>query len=57
MIFYYLLIMVARSKKIESWWLTTFLLKCLKKEFLLKNQTKEILYDLIKAGMRFILRF
>ncbi|MBS3097141.1 hypothetical protein J4480_06940 [Candidatus Woesearchaeota archaeon] len=48
----YALIMVARSKGIECWWLTTFLLKCLKKKVLSKKETKQILFDLIGAGMR-----
>ncbi len=48
----YALIMVARSKGIESWWLTTFLLRCLKKKIIAKNETKRILLNLIEAGMR-----
>lgn len=48
----YALIIVARSKGIECWWLTTFILKCLKKRVVLKKEAKQILFDLIEAGMR-----
>jgi len=48
----YVLIMVARSKGIRCWWLTTFLLKCLEKKIIIKKEAKQILFDLIEAGMR-----
>lgn len=48
----YALIIVAKSKNIKCWWLTTFLLNCLKKKIITKNETKQILFDLIKSGMR-----
>ena len=48
----YALIMVARGKGIECWWLTTFLLRCLKKKLITKQEAKRILFDLIEAGMR-----
>jgi len=46
------LIKVARSKGIECWWLTTFLLRCLEKKIVTKKETKQILFDLVNAGMR-----
>lgn len=48
----YALIMVARSKGIECWWLTTFLLRCLKKKIITKKEAKQILFDLVEVGMR-----
>ena len=48
----YALIIVARSKGIECWWLVTFLLRCLDKELITKEEAKQILFDLIEAGMR-----
>lgn len=48
----YALIMVARSKGIECWWLTTFILRCLRKEIVAKKEAKQILIELIDSGMR-----
>ena len=48
----YALITVAKSKNIEYWWLTTFLIKILKKKIITKREGKQILADLIKSGMR-----
>ena len=48
----YALIMVARSKGIECWWLTTFILRCLQKKILKKVEAKQVLFELIEAGMR-----
>jgi len=48
----YALIRIARSKNIECWWLTTFLLKCLEKNVLTKKDAKELLLELIESGMR-----
>lgn len=48
----YILIKLARSKGIESWWLTTLLLKAVKERKLNKKEMKNILFDLIKSGMR-----
>ncbi|MBI2583080.1 MAG: hypothetical protein HYW25_00295 [Candidatus Aenigmarchaeota archaeon] len=46
------IILVARSLGIEVWWLTTFLLKCLKKGIIAKRDAKKILYELTQSGMR-----
>ena len=46
------LILAARSEGVECWWLTTFILRCLKKRVLTKNEAKNLLFDLIEAGMR-----
>lgn len=46
------LIMIARSKGIECWWLTTFLLRCLERKIITKKEAKQILFDLVQAGMR-----
>lgn len=46
------IIIIARSKGIECWWLTTFLLHCLKRKIITKKETKQILFDLVQAGMR-----
>ncbi len=48
----YTLIRVARSKGVECWWLTTFILQCLKGKIINKDQAKKILFDLVGAGMR-----
>ncbi|MBI3027805.1 DUF3368 domain-containing protein [Candidatus Woesearchaeota archaeon] len=48
----YDLIMVAKSKGIECLWLTTFILRCLKKKIITKKEAKQILLELIDAGMR-----
>lgn len=48
----FMLLMVAKSKNIECWWLTTFILKCLKKGLIRKNETRDILFNLIKNGLR-----
>ena len=48
----YALILVARSKGIECWWLTTFILRCLKKKIITKKEAKQILLELIDSGMR-----
>ena len=47
----YALIMVARSKGVECWWLTTFLLRCLKKKIITKMEAKQILFLLVESGM------
>lgn len=46
------LIMVARSKGIACWWLTTFLLRCLDKKLISKREAQQILYDVVQSGMR-----
>ncbi len=46
------LIQVARSKGIECYWLTTFLLKLVKERKIEKEDAKNILFDLIANGMR-----
>lgn len=48
----YALIMAARSKGIICWWITGFLLRCLKKGVLSKKEAKQILYELVESGMR-----
>src|SRR3989344_3432351 len=48
----YALITTAKSKNIECWRLTTFIIKILKKKIITKKEAKEIMSDLIKAGMR-----
>ena len=48
----YSLILSAKSKGVECWWLTTVILKCLKKDIIKKKEAKKILFDLIKSGMR-----
>lgn len=48
----YALIVSARAKGIECWWLTTFLLHCLNKSIITKKEAKQILFELIEAGMR-----
>lgn len=47
----YALIMVARSKGIETWWLTTFILRCLEKRVINKKEAKQLLFHLVGAGM------
>ncbi len=48
----YLLILVAKTKNIKCWWLTTFLLNCLIKKIITKIEAKSILLELINAGLR-----
>ena len=48
----YALIMTARAKGIKCWWLTTFILRCLNNKLITKKEAKQILLDLIEAGMR-----
>lgn len=48
----YALINAARSKGIACWWVTSFLLQCLKKKLLSKTEAKQALYDLVQSGMR-----
>lgn len=48
----YALITAARSKGIICWWITSFLLRCLKKGILSKEEAKQTLSDLIESGMR-----
>ena len=46
------LILVARSKGVVCWWLTGFLVHCLKKKIVKKKEAKQILLELVEAGMR-----
>lgn len=46
------LIRVARSKGVECWWLTTFLLRLVKEKKIEEEDTTGILFDLIENGMR-----
>ena len=48
----YALIIVAKSKDIECWWLTTFIIKAIKKKIITKKEAKQILSDLIKSWIR-----
>ena len=48
----YTLIIIARSRGIECWWPTTFILRCLDKKIITKKEAKQILLDLIDSGMR-----
>ncbi|WP_254763076.1 hypothetical protein [Natrinema marinum] len=45
------LIEVARSHDIESWWVTTLLLKCTKDGTITSATANDILYDLVDEGM------
>lgn len=46
------IIMIARSMNIECFWMTTFLLECLKKKILTRSEAKASLFELVQAGMR-----
>lgn len=48
----YALITATKTKNIECWWLTTFIIKSVKKKIITKKEAKQILSDLIKSGMR-----
>lgn len=45
------LIEVARSHGVECWWVTTLLLRCTKAGVLDAEEAKDVLYDLVDAGM------
>lgn len=45
------LIEVARSHGVECWWVTTLLLKCTKAGIVDAEEAKDVLYDLVDAGM------
>ena len=44
------IISFAKAKGIETMWLTTFLISCLKKKLIDKKEAKQILHDLVKYG-------
>lgn len=48
----YALILLGRSKGVECWWLTTLILKMVKEKMMEKKEAEQILYDLVRAGMR-----
>lgn len=48
----YALIAVAKSRGIECWWLTTFLLRCLRKKLVTREEAKQTLFELVESGMR-----
>ncbi len=48
----YALVIVARSKGIECWWLTTFILRCIEKKVMPKEEAKQTLFELVESGMR-----
>ncbi len=47
-----MLINIAKSKNIECLWLTAFIIKCVEKKIINKNEAKEILLNMVGAGMR-----
>lgn len=44
------IISAAKARGVETMWLTTFLVLCLKKKLVDKKEAKQILYDLVKYG-------
>lgn len=45
------LIAVAKSHGVESWWVTTLLLKCAKEGVLSGDEAADVLYELVDEGM------
>lgn len=45
------LIQVARARNVETYWVTTLLLRCVKDDHLTPEEGKRALYDLVDAGM------
>jgi hypothetical protein len=45
------LIEVARSHAVDCWWVTTLLLKCRKDGVVDPEESKDVLYDHVDAGM------
>lgn len=45
------LIEVARSHAVDCWWVTTLLLKCTNDGIVDSEESKDVLYDLVDAGM------
>jgi predicted nucleic acid-binding protein len=45
------LIEVARSHRVECWWVTTLLLSCAKEGDLTADEATDVLYDLVDEGM------
>lgn len=45
------LIQVARSRGVQCYWLTTFLLHCVRRDVLSAKEGKQFLHDLIQEGM------
>ncbi len=45
------MILVAWSRGIECWWMTTFIIKCIKKKIIDKKEAKKIIIQLIQSGM------
>lgn len=48
----YVLIMVARARGVEAWWLTTFILNIVFKKNVSKKKGKQILLELMESGLR-----
>jgi predicted nucleic acid-binding protein len=48
----YALISVAEAHGVECWWLSTLILKCVKKKIISKTQAKETLLMLVESGLR-----
>ncbi len=46
------LIKIARARGVDCWWLTTFILKIIKKRDVSKSEGKKILFELITSGLR-----
>lgn len=44
------IILFAKAREIETMWLTTFLILCVKKKLIDKKEAKQILHDLVKCG-------
>ena len=47
----YVLIMVARARGVEAWWLTTFILNMVAKKTVTKKKGKQILFELMESGL------
>lgn len=45
-------IQMARSMGIDCWWVTTLLLQAVKRKIVTKKEAKNILFDLVRSGMR-----
>ncbi len=48
----YALISVAKSYGVKCWWITSFILHCLRKDIVTKEESKKILYNLVESGLR-----
>lgn len=48
----YVMISLAKSKGLRSWWLTALLLKAVKKKLVSRKEAKRMLSELVKSGLR-----